>query len=261
MNGVIKISIVACVFASIILASCKDNNSSDSSTIDKVTARVEYGNEYNDYIDEVWGVIYYDDWEEEYVAERSKYVNGGFTIDLPSTVSNTYLTDIMDELGWIQEYPNGSISDKSAKIGLIWFEAYDDGYYLGDFEYYKYEENETPSNYSVRGAYAVFIYTDKNVSLKGSYSETGDSWREEETINLNLKKGWNQIFETFEYSFNENTGNEVSKQSLTTSNPGGLKWYFVDFDDDYDWKTTTKSVEKGVLSEKFKLSSNKNRKR
>ncbi|MCL2074681.1 MAG: hypothetical protein FWH18_12215 [Marinilabiliaceae bacterium] len=222
-------------------------------TDNTITAKVEDGNEYNGWIDEVWGLVLssYDYYE----AANTKYRNGGFTIQLPSTVNGNYLSSIVELFEDEAEYyDNFTISDYSASFGIIYFVAVDDyGDYVGEFWHGKYEEKETSTTYSEIEVSGFYLYVNKDVTIKGSYSETyeGDKW--DETINLSLKRGWNSLFVAYEYLGNYNTGNATGKWSVTHNNPGGLKWYFEDWN---GYKSTiTKSAEKRFPFEKVKSTS------
>ncbi|MCL2074677.1 MAG: hypothetical protein FWH18_12195 [Marinilabiliaceae bacterium] len=197
----------------------------------KIIAIVENGNNYNNYVDEVWGIMASDYYE----AAKTKYSNGGFTIELPSSITGNYLWNIL-ELFDYEYYDNFTISDRSVSCGVIYFLGVDDyGYFLGEF----YQLKETYSSNSESIVYGYYLYVNKDVTIKGSYSETDYGTNYEEIINLSLKKGWNAVFISLEYSYN-NMGNDTETFSFTTTNPGGLKWYF-----DYGWKSTTYADEEG----------------
>jgi hypothetical protein len=56
-----------------------------------------------------------------------------------------------------------------------------------------------------------FIYTDRNVSISGSYEDEGYAG----TYNMSLKKGWNMMYTAYDFTL-----------ETTTTSVSGIKWYF-----------------------------------
>ncbi|MEI6556149.1 MAG: hypothetical protein WCL70_11200 [Paludibacter sp.] len=109
-----------------------------------------------------------------------------------------------------------SVSDKSAQIGM--------GGVLGAYKNanlagYLIKTNLTSFSGSIteiNGSLALFMYSDRNVTLKGSFS----SGTTTESYDLNLKKGWNEV------NFKMNMSSTTSTVSITGTVPSDLKWKF-----------------------------------
>ena len=239
---------VACVFACVVFTGC-DKEDDDF----VVKASVTNGSAYNSKVDIVKAVVY----PGENSLTESAYKSGGFTIELPKTLADTYLGQFDED--YLQELNEFGIevSDATAKSAAVYFEGYKSGSYFGDFILAKYEENETetPNTYtmSYMAADASYIYVDKNLSMKGSFNEKLSKEDildlfDEEDIEMfdnfnfeiivshdnSLKKGWNILYEIMEQvlivSFTSSGANANFKLTVTntTKNPGGMKWYSDD---------------------------------
>ena len=180
-----------------------------------------------------------DDWGSDVIAQAA-YKDSGFTLELPATVSNKYLYLLAEGA------PSGiTISDKTVKcVAEIDIEAYDkDDDNIGGF----YLTNDDES------AYAMWIYVDKNVTIKGEERDIDEEYNEEYIIkyDMDLKKGWNVVYGKEAESHNNSTGRDVYTYSMTTQAPSGvtLKWYFDSYDY-YDYFVSLKSA-KSVLKKKY----------
>ncbi|MCL2073992.1 MAG: hypothetical protein FWH18_08730 [Marinilabiliaceae bacterium] len=224
-----------------------DNDDGPVMNDNKITAKVEYGNDYNGYINEVWAVLPYYDYNgglwEDYIAAKGKYSNGGFTIELPSSVNSLYLLEIFFGNDW---QGNFTVSDPSAKIGELNLLATDaDGKYLGNFSYSYSDVRETSTSFSSKWIYLSFIYADKDVSANGSFSSQSSLLEYGGSLNISLKKGWNEVFFVFDSSYDYTTEYETIFQTITTTRKSGLEWGFYEWAD--DWKSTTSiSMEKSM---------------
>jgi hypothetical protein len=65
---------------------------------------------------------------------------------------------------------------------------------------------------------AYYTYVDRNVTIKGSFTDELDD--ETYICNVSLVKGWNIVYEI------ESKKDDVYTYTSTTSNPGGLSWVF-----------------------------------
>ena len=223
--------VAACFCAGIVFTGCNKDDDTVYSSITSINAKVENGGSYN--FDNVKAVMYFDDWDE-YVVAEGRYTNGGFSINLPESVNQMYLSPIVesdeDDLfpGWLK------ISDETAKGGGIDLEGYKSGNYMGDFYLTNITETDTETSYSLSMSEAGFIYVDKNVTLKGSIIEKdyieGIEVPMEASANAALKKGWNILYVTMSLSVKVTTKGITAsgKVIITTKKPGGLKWYFED---------------------------------
>jgi len=72
------------------------------------------------------------------------------------------------------------------------------------------------------------MYADSDVSFTGTGTFTntyeGITYEGIATYSLNLKKGWNFVYMIGE-DYTETATKITSKIKITTSDPGGLKWY------------------------------------
>ena len=199
------LSVTACMIAgSIVFTSCnKDSGGSGGSTFKSITAKVDNDKDV-DSVDEVGAIIYYSAGEREVAS--GDYKNGGFTIDFPGSVGNQYLMKIEDFCYQLIDI-DVKISNESARIAFVWFEGFtQSGSYVGDF----YHEKESGSSASE----ALYVYVDENCTIKGSEKDGDYSC----TIDISLKEGWN----IFYYTETKTT------ETLTSKDPGGLKWIFYD---------------------------------
>ncbi|MCL2072832.1 MAG: hypothetical protein FWH18_02845 [Marinilabiliaceae bacterium] len=209
--------------------------------ITKITAtNVEGGNSY---IKEVKGVLSDDLVSYQDVVTSTNYVNNGFTLELPP-IESYKLISMDDFFKDLWDGGNFKVSDNSAKIRGLGIVAYNSN---GGIEGIFLQEKETSSNTGFTYVFAVHVYVDKSVTVTGSYSETYGGDKFSGTMNLPHAKGWNVWYNTISFSQASN-GNVTITQTLTTTNPGGLKWYF---EDDL-YKSPLKSTEKFELIEKLK---------
>lgn len=205
-------AVCLCLCAGFAFMGCKkDDDGPGTNSVSNLTAKVESGSTYNSKIDIVKALM-----EDNYAAATGNYANGEFTLDLSGTVSSKYLDNIGEDL------PKGvKVSDESVIGGFIdIIVGYKSGDRVGTFYYEKVSSNSE--------TWAIFLYVDKDVTITGSGSDKDGDYTDNYTFNISLKKGWNMIYETY----SEN--GKISTDTYTTSDPGGLKWYF---DDDSDYKS------------------------
>ena len=202
-----KFCFIACICAGIVFTGCKKDSIETSSVSSIVAKNVDKKVD----LDKVKVVIDYDA-----VVAEGNFKNNGFTINLPENVSNNYLEDISYEM------PKGiKVSDASAKIGFIEIEGYKSDEYVDDFAYGKIMLDGKKFSIVV----GLYVYVDKNVKITGSYTEE-DGVTLNTTFSVSLKKGWNNMFVTF----SGQEGSNTMTAKWTTSDPGGLEWYFGNSD-------------------------------
>jgi hypothetical protein len=162
-----------------------------------ITATVENGNEYNALIDEVQ-LINGDSGIGTPLA-TGNWQNGGFSIEIPSTVSGEFLSSVANNF-------SVSVSDQTANICAPRFYAYKNGSLVGILVQ---ADNHIP-------AFLMNIYTDKACNVIGT-ADFGTIY------NLSLKAGWNTV-----YAVGQNP--DGTTQTVTTTRPSGvtLKWYFME---------------------------------
>jgi hypothetical protein len=200
-------------------SSCKKDDEENSggggstSAAYTVTAQVENGNSYNAQIDSVKMLIY------KYVEETGEielvstiasaaYHNGGFTLKLPATVSNAYLSEL-GAVGLGAGLDGITISNPSVKTtsgtAIV---AYKSGEQAGNFIY------SAATLFVGQGQY---VYANGDVSLTGSVTDS-DTYGMAMKYNVQLKKGWNMVYTKLNMNSME--------FEMTTQEPSGLKWRY-----------------------------------
>jgi len=169
-----KYCAVLLVATGLLLACCKKNDdinkpvieSHDGKIIASVVNGIEIGEYYSVITVKAMSLHYYDISElANRIIETADFVNGGFTMNLPETVSDEYLVRFSDF------NQDSEISDPDAKVSMVAFHAYNDnGTWIETFEY---RNNKM--------ACARFWYTDRDFTYKLAYRNYSSS----------LKKGWN----------------------------------------------------------------------
>jgi hypothetical protein len=215
-----------CLFIGVTISSCKkddkedENNGSIGNTL---TVTVENGSSLNGKIDAVKAKIDYEKsnggWDE-YIAASAPYSNGGFTLQLPETVSDTYLGAFDTD-----EIPDGvTVSNLNAKIGWGYIEAYKEDENVG---YFYLGTGTTDADWE-----GELIYSNGDVNITGtetdvySWESDGETYTETETnkYSMYLKNGWNIVYEKW-----TEKGNNTEEYELTTTAPSGAKWYYYDY--------------------------------
>lgn len=184
-----------------------------------LTALVEDGSAYNSLIDNVKALINKENDDNEYEVASGSYANGGFALNLPQNVLNDQLENITEVMPEIV-----TISNKNAKMGDAYIVGYKSGTQVGMFWYSNYPPDTEVSS----GCYTIFVYVDADVTITGSYSEMDGEYTHEELYDASLKKGWNTLY----CDFSDSPSTKTATATFTTNNPGGMKWYFYDYNND-----------------------------
>ncbi|MDR2287494.1 MAG: hypothetical protein LBE04_08500, partial [Prevotellaceae bacterium] len=179
-------------------------------------------------IDSVRVIIYnYKDWND-YVVTTRVYPQQLY-IELPENVSDSYLTELLDERSIfdttlffidIDDVPEGiTISNRNVKIGLAYIYAckfgnhYTDFYNIGHFFY------------GTADCQGRLVYANGNVSITGTTTIHTDTYTDiyfiTYTYNIHLKKGWNMVYIRLNYDYEEKT----TEKEYTTTVPTGAEWY------------------------------------
>jgi hypothetical protein len=207
-----------CLFTVASFCSCSkdddEKNENETSVIPNTfTVVVENGVNLNETIDSVKMEI---NPEKMYVITlvSTSYENGGFTLNLPESVSARYL----DEDFEYEKTHGVTVSNPNAKTGWVGLYAYKSNSDIGGF-FYETEDGEWEGE---------IVYSDSDVSVTGSYTESETTYTYKDTYNVYLKKGWNMI-----YSRGTDKGNNLHEYEETTRTPEGAKWkwYFFNWDD------------------------------
>jgi len=154
---------------------------------------------------------------DSYTAAEAQYTDNGFTLKLPATIPNEYLSLFTGD----EDYMAGfSISDTTAKIASINMYAYGSGNYMGSIDY----ASADPFGDDSTLVESLFIYADKNVTV---YGESGDDYSTQR-INITLNKGWNICFSTTTLIASDEFSKVQYISTLTSQKPSGttMYWYF-----------------------------------
>ena len=226
-----------------------DDGNGGSSSVSKITATNVIDGSTQ--IKTVKALVY---WGENYdnveVIAQAPYQNNGFTLELPATLSAKYL-EALDE----GEMKGFSISDKNVKgSSFDGFSGYDkDGNEIGVFLYEERNENAGP----LAGHLAGWVYVDGDVTIKGeqkdSDSDSEYTYEWSSKVDYKLKKGWNIVYASYTYTYDETTKTIKISAIATTQKPANVNfnWYFNNWyfeDDGYNYSASLKSAKS--LSEK-----------
>jgi hypothetical protein len=186
-----------------------------------ISVTVENGNSYNSKIDAVKVEI---DVDGENIEVSAPYSNGGFTLKLPTTISDANL----EALGNDEYFEGITVSDRNVKVGFInEIDAYKANNYVGCFY------NESSDGWGIG-----YVYSNGNVSITGvgmeeykednngdgDYDDAGELYKDIEKYNIHLKKGWNLYY--FK-SIERGNDNEFEVTSQAPENK--IKWYFEEY--------------------------------
>jgi hypothetical protein len=162
--------------------------------------------------------------EYDTILATAIYNNGGFTINLPSTVPDLYLEATSE---WFDDELEGgsvTISNHSVKINIVELEAYKaDGNWrrkVGGF-------NHDAGEYEAGGWEGLLMYASGNVTITGTYfdEEEHEEFGKSITTNysITLKQGWNIIYEQA-----LKPTEKVREVTMTTTAPTGAKWKYYE---------------------------------
>lgn len=212
--------LAACVGIAPFFTSC--DKADDEASALKITATVTDGASYNALVDEVKALVLNDD-ETADVLASCTYANGGFSLTLPGTVDEQYLSKIdMDEPEEIK------ISDTEVMGCGVDFYAYKSGVEAGALEL-SYTDGLTTY------ASAGYLYVTGKTTISGTYAETeemlGVPVSVKTTYNLSLKKGWNVVYVN---SVITATDTDISMTiDITDTEITTLKWCFSEDEESY----------------------------
>ena len=221
MNRQLLSLITAAMVLIAAFASCKKDKdgSGNSGGASVINATVVDGDDYNDEIATVTAWMYnYDHFNHDHFVVSGKYENGGFKLNLPKTVSETYLYSFDEIYGFDDDEFEGTISDPKVKINNMWIKAYnsqEEG--IGVFNWKNEDGNE-----------ACYVYADRNVTIKGRYGWYGNDHPDEywiDEFDCSFTKGWNIMYTFY-------TSNDY-KWLCITKKPSDVnyKWYYDDYSD------------------------------
>ena len=166
---------------------------------------------------------------------RGEWIDGGFAIELPKTLSSNYLYALINNNGLpatiiIYTPSTFAITNKNIKLTNVEFWGVDkDGNVVTHFYPFKIDEGGNAES-------AFLTYVDSDVTISGynvggvAFTEFDEernadiwySWQKTTTYSINWKKGWNiWCRSNFKYDSTERT----IKEEWSTIPASGLKWY------------------------------------
>ena len=244
MNKFNFLSLVAVICMASVFLSCKKEKEKEpgSSPVISINANVENISSISSKIDAVKAVVDpYWDFDEEIgpiltggiPVASSSYTNR-LSLDLPNNVSSIINLEYM-----FDDPPNGvKVSNKDVKGTTAFLLGYESESEIGLFLFVK------PDNKGMIIVFADLVYVDSDVIITGSSTEKEGSKTYIEKFNVSLKTGWNYMFSSEEVS----TDGKTITYNYTTTYPGGLKWYFID----YEFEVESTSAIKSKMSSGFK---------
>jgi len=203
----------------------------------KINAKVSHGDLVNDQVTEVrakgWACIgKYPvdendddiiDWYEctdlqEVTIASAPFKNGGFKMTLPEKIDERLLEDITafpDYMGTIPAEIN--ISDKNVKGTIVVaFLAFKNNLWVGDFRCIYFSNDHDTE------AFLFYSFVDGDCKVSGTVTRTYGPITSKDIFDLDLKKGWNAVYQIQTVAGNTNT------VKVTTKKPDfDLTWYFV----------------------------------
>ena len=221
----------AILLAALSFTSCGNSKNGGDYTID---AKVSNGNLVDSQVDEVraMGYIcvgkYPVDWDEDGITDwydcedyqditivTAPFKNGGFKLKLPKKIDERLLEPM--EFEEDDEMPV-TVSNKNVKGAAVEdFEAFKNNANVGYF-WCGYESPDTEG-------YLLFVFVDGNCKVSGSFSETetwgGQTYKYEMSIDLDLKKGWNAV-----YQYESKVGNNYVFKVSTKKPSFDYTWYY-----------------------------------
>ena len=225
--------------AALVVTSCitwvDDEGNLGNSSITVINAKVENGEDYrsrcgggsyNSTIKFVKALLI----DDETVVATGTYSNGGFTIELPSTVDEQYLfpislfADDHDDEDIIKndiKFSNPNV--KACNAYIYGFDKSDAAIYDCSTDFY-YDTKPPGWRGSKDDRFytgGVIIYVNGDVSITGSLI---NDWSDDEHYNIFLKKGWNIMYWDSECIYD---GNTFRKEifHITNHAPNNMKWW------------------------------------
>ena len=154
--------------------------------------------------------------DRSFILGEASFQINGFTMQLTSDVPESSLLPLVENSDFITSGGSIVLSDRNAKVTHLWsFPAFDrNNNRIGYF----YLANRISEEEGYR---VSWLYIDRDATIRGSHRE---EW-EETSMNLDLRRGWNIIYE--HNYWNPNTG--ISRSASTTQRPSGanLRWRFA----------------------------------
>ena len=161
-----------------------------------------------------------DDWE---VFAQSPFQNRSFRLELP-TPPNNFLRPL-----WGEGVPTGLYQSvhpiKVANVAFRAFSSTDTENTIGVFEFTDYPDiDEMPTILNT----AHWLYVDRDVTITGTIQGGGGGWYTIDKYNLNLRRGWNIVYERYTKTVVDYTVTQtVTTTSQRPADATNLSWRFI----------------------------------
>ena len=199
-----------------VIISCEDNNPNEPEDNDETNG----GGVVTSISGKIWSwqlqdgykikLEVYNDTKETFVAgESSISTDGSFNISTLQEVPANFLFPVTN----VFPADSVTISNQDAKFcyhstDFTIYNSSDVVYGHVEYAWYGASDNEFTN-----GSY---LYSDSDVSITGSFTQ----YNSPVTVNVNLKKGWNIIYEIAKFE------NNIYVVTITTETQEGLDWYY-----------------------------------
>lgn len=184
-------------------------------------------------------------YSEEASGEIAKapFADAGFVMDLPDNPPAAYMTSV-SQIKEDMEEDGGELNTTDPNLNIVYLEdivGYDqEDKELGYFFLYSYNENKDIEYYT------SWVYADRKAKMEGSVEDEYGDDIEVSIIDLDLKKGWNLVYEIYEEEYDEENDSWNAEIRTTTTRPSSVDfgWMYYSI---YDRPSTKKNNPFSVL--------------
>jgi len=205
----IVFNVLIIIFTTFLVLSCNQDDPRLGG-YSKIDGIVNNGDTYNNKIDSVYGIIYYDqiDIKLEKIA-KSVFQNGRFYLNLPPLPEDRLFFTIDNR------FPKSLISDTTVKINFLTLQCISMGYRIGEM----YLHNSV-NRYDSGFMECEYIYCNNPVRVKGIIQKKSNPYIVTSIYDLKFKKGWNVLTRS-------TSDQNFESKIYYTSNvlPSEVKWY------------------------------------
>lgn len=164
---------------------------------------------------------------------EAKLNNNVLSFSLVDVIPDNYLYEVSDDFGSYndsEETQTCTISDNTAKIGDfddLRIEAYSNRDNVGYFIRSNNEKDllDDVDGSSAGDATGFFIYCNKAVIIKGTYTDKEDGNEYSDNYNLEFHKGWNEVV----IKVTNASSSKYTTGWTSNDEPSGMKWFYVPY--------------------------------
>ena len=235
----VKSSFIILIIGLIVFSSCKKDNDEDAPFQIIVTGVMNSSDDIV-YVDAV-SFAQVDGFEfQERSLAKSSYMNHGFKLELPENPSSEFMLTIAEDL--FEKESSFQFSDiQTQGFILEAINAFDlNNEEIGIF--YPMYDIETDNDYFF---YTYFwMYVDRDLSIKGEDNKVKYNTRNTVNFNLDLKKGWNNIYYKSREWYDDAENGFVTTVFMTNNKPAeaNIQWYYIDYNISRASKVNTRST-------------------